>query len=433
MAAIPRGSKMRKSLVTPVVGALLLSAVAVIAGAGPASAATSAPTQGVTATTIRVGIPYVDLAAVRQFGITLDQGSFPDAYNAVIANLNTQGGINGRRLAPYLVAVNPVGTGPAITACTQLSEDDSVFVAINPEQTDCYLQQHHVPTISGVLQDAVSAGGTPNFTLLPPPTAYDPVQLAVLAHQGDFKGKKVGIFAGTETDGSEAKVVQSSLKSLGVHVVQSAVDGAPQDDEVATNQQAALIAQRFQQAGVNEVVAVGTGATIWPESLQANDSSYLPAWIATSESGLESAVLGSSIQPKYLQNVLTTSPVPSNYTLWHTPAVQACDRVVRKAYPSLKITPPTDPLTGSDQTFYAVEAACLNVDLFATIAKAAGKNLTASTFVHAGYSLKNAAIPGSGLPVSFAPGRAYPLGPVYLVTFDRAKNALQFAATPAAK
>ena len=230
--------------------------------------------------------------------------------------------------------------------------------------------------------------------------------MAVLDHRGIFKGKKVGLFAGTETDGAELKVVQSSLKSLGVHVVESAVDGAPQSDEVATNQQAGLIAQRFQQAGVNEVIAVGTGATVWPESLQANESTYLPAWIATDESGLESAVLGSSIQPKYLENVLTTSPVPSNYALWHTPAVQACDRVVRKAYPSLKITPPTNPLTGSDQTFYAVESACLNIDLFSTIAKAAGKNLTWSTFTHAGYALRNAAIPGSGAPVSFAPGSA---------------------------
>ena len=102
---------MRKSLVTTVVGALLLSAVAIMGVAGPASAAASAPTQGVTATTIRVGIPYVDLAAVRQFGITLDQGSFPDAYNAIIANLNAQGGINGRKLVPYLVGGEPGGNG----------------------------------------------------------------------------------------------------------------------------------------------------------------------------------------------------------------------------------------------------------------------------------------------------------------------------------
>jgi hypothetical protein len=424
---------MRKTLALTVIGSLLLSAVAVVAGAGPASAAPTGPTQGVTATSIRVGIPYVDLAAVRQFGITLDQGSFPDAYNAIISNLNAQGGINGRHLVPYLVAVNPVGTGPAITACTQLAEDDAVFVAIAPQQADCFLEQHHVPTISGMFQEVQSPTSTPNFTLQPPPAAYDPLQLSVLKHEGDFKGKKVGLFAGTETDATELKVVQSSLASLGVHIVQSAVDSAPQDDEVATNQQAGLIAERFQEAGVNEVVAVGTGATVWPESLQANESTYLPAWIATDESGLESAVLGSSIEPKYLENVLTTSPVPSNYVLWHTPAVQECDRVVRKAYPSLKITPPTNPLTGSDQTFYAVESACLNIDLFATIAKVAGKNLTWSTFAQAGYGIRNGAIPGSGAPVSFGPGRAYALGPVYLVTFDRAKNVLQFADTAATK
>ena len=267
---------------------------------------------------------------------------------------------------PYLVAVNPVGTAPAITACTQLAQDDEVFVAIAPQQPDCYLQQYHVPTIAGSFQN-VQSGGAPNFTLEPPLAAYDQRQLAVFAHRGVFKGKVVGLFAGSETDGRELHVVQSALTSLGVHVVKSAVDSAPSGDQAATYQQAAVITQIFQSARVNEVVAVGTGATIWPESLQAK-STYSPAWIATSEPGLESAVLGSSIAPKYLKNVLTSSPVPSNYQIWHTAAVQQCDQVVRKAYPGLKITPPTDPLTGSDQTFYAVESACVNLALFTTIA-----------------------------------------------------------------
>src|ERR1700683_2133680 len=139
---------LRKSFVFLVASSLLLGAVAIVSGASAAAAASGPPSQGVTATTIRVGIPYVDLAAVRQFGITLDQGSFPDAYNALIKNLNDHGGINGRRLVPYLVAVNPVGTGPAITACTQLAENDQVFVALAPQQPDCFLQPHPVPTIS---------------------------------------------------------------------------------------------------------------------------------------------------------------------------------------------------------------------------------------------------------------------------------------------
>jgi hypothetical protein len=423
---------MRKSFVPLVVGSLILSVVGITGGTGAVAAGASTPSQGVTATTIRVGIPYVDLAAVRQFGITLDQGSFPDAYNALIANLNAQGGVNGRHLVPYLVAVNPVGTGPAITACTQLAEDDAVFVAINPQQSDCFLQQHHVPTIAGSFQSAESPGGTPNFTVQPPLAAYDPVQLSVFAHRGVFKGKKVGLFAGRESDAAELQVVQKALKTLGVHVTESAVDDAPPDDQTASNQQVALITQRFQQAGVNEVVAVGMGSTIWPEALADDQSTYSPPWIATSEPGLETAVLGSAIASKYLKNVVTSSPVPSNYEIWHTPAVQKCDSVVRKAYPALKITPPTNPLTGSDQTFYAVEAACINLALFTTIAKAAGKNLTQSSFTHAGYGLKDAVIPGAGTPVSLGPGRAYAIGPVYLVTYDAAQNVLQFAGTPAA-
>lgn len=423
---------MRRICVPLVVSSLALGVVAVVGSSDPMPVGASPPSQGVTATTIRVGIPYVDLASVRQFGITLDQGSFPDAYNAIISSLNAHGGINGRRLVPYLVAVNPVGTAPAITACTQLAEDDQVFVALAPQQPDCFLQQHHVPTIAGSFQNVQSSGGTPNFTLEPPLSAYDPHQLSVLAHRGIFKGKKVGLFAGGESDGTELQAVQTALKSLGVNVVKSAVDGAPSGDAAATYQQAAIATQIFRSAGVNEVVAVGTGATIWPESLQANQSTYSPPWIATSEPGLEGAVLGSSIAPQYLKNVLTTSPVPSNYQIWHTPAVQQCDRVVRKAYPTLKITPPTNPLTGSDQTFYAVESACINLALFTTIAKAAGKNLTWTSFAHAGYGLRGATIPGSGAPVSFGSGRAYAIGPVYLVTFDPAKKVLQFASSPAA-
>ena len=424
---------MRKSLAFLVASSLTLGAVAAVGSGGPASAGSGPPTQGVTATTIRVGIPYVDLSAVRKFGITLDQGSFPDAYNALIANLNAHGGVDGRHLVPYLLAVNPVGTAPALTACTQLAADDKVFVAVNPQQPDCFLQQYHVPTIAGSLQSVQSSGDAPNFTLVPPPAAYDRLQLSVFAHQGVFKGKKVGLFAGAETDGRELQVVQEELRSLGVHVVQSAVDDVPTGDEAASNQEVAIIAQRFQAEGVDEVIAVGTGGTIWPESLQAAQSSYTPSWIATSQPSLETAALSLSIQPKYLRNVLTSSPVPSNYEIWHTPAVQQCDSVVRRAYPNLKITPPANPIAGSDQTFYAIESACLNLALFTTVAKAAGKNLTSSSFAHAGYALRDAAIPGAGGPVSFAPGRAYAIGPVYLVTYDAAKSVLQFSASPATR
>ena len=420
---------------TWVVGALaVVSTLAATAGAGSASATTSSAggSTGVTATTIRIGIPYVDLSAVRQFGIKLDQGNYPDAYNALIANINAHGGIDGRHLVPYLVAVNPVGTAPAATACTQLAEDDKVFVAIAPQQPDCFLQQYKVPTITGTFQDVTGSASAPNFTLTPPPIAYDPVQLAAFARQGVFKGKTVGLFAGGLTDQPELNVARSTLARLHVKVADAAVDSAPTTDQSAVYQQQSIIAQRFESSHVDEVVAVGTGSLIWPDALAANQSTYHPSWVATSQPSLETGVLAASIPSAYLKNVLTSSPIPSNYQIWHTPAVQQCARIVRKAYPSDKMTPPTNPISGSDQTFYSVEAACTNLALFTTIAKAAGKDLTLSSFAKAGYGLRHVTIAGAATPVSFGANRPYPLGTVIPVTYEASKNVLQFANAPVA-
>jgi hypothetical protein len=287
--------------------------------------------------------------------------------------------------------------------------------------------QQGVPTISGSYQEGPASGIAPNFTLNPPQVAYDPVQLKLFAREGVFKRKKVGIFAGQTTDAPELHVVESALHSLHVSVVATAVDAGASGDQVAINQQANIIAQRFQASGVDEVVAVGEGSLVWPDALQANQSSYHPPFVATNEGTIETAVLAASISSTYLRGVLTSSPVPSNYQIWHTPFVQHCDKVVRKAYPSDKITPPTNPISGSDQTFYSVEAACINMALFTTIAKAAGKDLTVANFEKAGYGLRNATIPGSASSVSFGPGRSYPLGPVIPVTYDPAKKVLVFA------
>ena len=423
---------MRGSFVSLAVGFLTAGAV-LWSSTGQAlqgaEAASPSSTEGVTAATIRVGVPYVDLSAVRKFGITLDHGDYPDAYDALIADINAHGGIDGRKLVPFLVAVNPVGTAPAATTCTQLAQDDHVFVVLAPQQPDCYLTQYDVPTINGSAQD-VSATGTPNFTLTPPPLAYDPLQLMVLARHGIFKGKKVGIFAGQVTDQQELQVVQSALKKLHVDTVASAVDSAPTGDQSAANQQAEVIAQRFQASGVNEVVAVGSGSVIWPEALQAAQSTYDPPWVATNSGTVNTAVIASSIAPAYLKKLVTTSPVLDNYQNWHQPADQRCYQVVRKAYPGDKITQPTEPITGSDQSFFAIEDACDNLALFTAIAREAGKDLTRASFLKAGYALHGAQLPGSAVPVSFAPARPYPLSAVYIGRYDAAKNSVLYSSSP---
>jgi hypothetical protein len=126
--------------------------------------------------------------------------------------------------------------------------------------------------------------------------------------------------------------------------------------------------------------------------------------------------------------MVTSSAVLDNYRTWHQAADQQCYQIVRKAYASDKITPPSNPIAGSDQSFFAIQDACDNLAMFTAIVKAAGKDLTRESFIKAGYGLRNVNLPEAAVPVSFAPQRPYPLGPVYLGHFDTTKNSLVFSA-----
>ncbi len=182
--------------------------------------------------TIRVGIPYVDVdaAALRADGLNVNWGSVPEAFKAVIDN------INGRKIVPYRMAVNPIGTAPAATACTELTEDDSVFAVITPLEVTCYLQ-HHTPVVASIYPAGRSTSVAQDFTPTPPDAAYDPLALSVFDKRGLFKHKTVALFDGGVGDDSELGLVHSALGKLHLRVVTTAVDTAPQGDEAAVNAQ----------------------------------------------------------------------------------------------------------------------------------------------------------------------------------------------------
>jgi Periplasmic binding protein len=407
--------------------------VAMGQGIEPTYGASSTP--GVTAGKIEIGIPYVDLAAVRQqFGLNINQGSYPDAYSALIANVNAHGGINGRKIIPAFVPVNPAGTAAAATACTQLTEDTPVFVAISPLSPECYLE-HGVPTINSTVTETLSSGAAANFTVTPPASAYDPLQLTALTRLGIFRGKKVGVFGGSITDKDEVRVVDTSLTQNHVRVVTTAINSAPTSDTAAAYQQQAVIAQRFKSEGVNEVVAVGSGSSTWPLGQQNNEATYNPSWVATNWNDLDGTVTGKGLQAKYLTNAVATTPTQSDSSMWLDPGIQQCVRIIRKAYPSDVIASPIGQSASdtSNDTYVAPVAACQNLAMFATIAKTAGKELTVTSFTHAGYGVKNARLPGSNATISFGPGRAYALGPVYLSRYRVSSGQFVIAPKPISK
>jgi Periplasmic binding protein len=401
--------------------------------AGTAATAAASPNAGVTSTKIHIGVPYVDLSSLASEGVKLTQGSWPDAYGALIANLNAHGGIDGRKIVATYDPVNLAnGTVGVDAVCTTLTEDDSIFVAMSPYEPNCYLENHDTPTINATIEGSITGPSAANFTLTPPPSAYDPLQLSVYDKLGLFKGKKVAVVGGQTADQSQVTADIATLKKLHVNVVESAVNSAPAGDQSAFIAQDQVIINRFQNAGVNEVVAVGAAGSGWAAGLAETGSSFNPPWIALVDSSLSATLAGGpSGQTKYLKKVTTSAATPTSLQVYGDPLIQKCISIIKKAYPHDEIAAPSTSANDQDHSYVAPESACEDLALFADIAKAAGKDLTVASFTKAGYALRNVTLPGPGGPVSFGPGRAYAIGPVIIGHYDAATNQLVFASKSA--
>ena len=86
--------------VVVVLGAMLIS--------GSTQAGASSPAdQGVTPTTIRIGISVINFAALQAVGVTLNDGNYQDAVSALTANINAHGGVDGAIGKANVVVYDP--------------------------------------------------------------------------------------------------------------------------------------------------------------------------------------------------------------------------------------------------------------------------------------------------------------------------------------
>jgi hypothetical protein len=390
------------------------------------SSGPSIATQGVTSSEIHVGIPWVDFQALKSIGVNINHGNYVQAYTALIDHMNAQGGINGRKIVPTFVPENPASSTDPAKNCAQLTQDDKVFSAFGPVYATCYLNAG-VSTIAGVYATGATAGAAENFNLTPPASALDPLIIKTLG-TSHFKGKKVAIYAGGTADASDLGTVEADIKAQGGEVVSTGTNTAPASDQAATNQQFGVIAQKFQSAGANLVVALGSGSNGWPTGLVNDQISYNPSWIAMESDTVIAYAQGATASPSHLTNMVTLSPSIDQTDAWKTPAIQQCASIVKAKYPNDQMVTTGDASTNT--TFVSVVQSCQILSLFEQMAKAAGKNLTADSFIQAGYGLKDIKIPGVPGTLSFGQNQPYAIGNLYPGKYDVAKKVVVVSPVP---
>ena len=422
---------MRKAIAAT---AMLLFSMTGIIQLVAVNAAEAAPQtgQGVTPTSIKLGITYPDVAAIRSI-INVDPGDYHVAYTTLINQINAHGGINGRKIDPVFAPVDPLGTAGAATACTKLTEDDNVFAVLGFFQgadVACYLTTHNVPIIGASLTAAQSAQATaPWFNTIISDSDLIPKEMAIFKQEGAFAGKKVGV-VGTSPDQAEMNLVIPELHKLGIDVVQTAVNSVPDTDPAAFTQEYGVIAEKFQTSGVNTVVAVGNAGNSWAEALQSNQSTYHPRIVATDYIDLDAYVTNKlGYSQAIIKNALTAGGYPPVAVVWDDPAMKRCVASIHAAEPGATINDPVTATSSTPVTWTAPELACQQMALFSAFAKAAGKTLNNQTLSKGAVSLGHVTIPGGGGSFSFSSGHGDGNGPVFVYQWNPTKNVLQLKTT----
>lgn len=394
----------------------------------PAATAAAAPlAPGITNSSIKIGIPYVDLASVAQFTHGLNQGNYQSVYQALISAINKGGGINGRKIQASYVAVNPIGTASSSAACTQLTEDDQVFAVLGFFQNNdalCYTQLHSTPIIGGTMTTQLLASSKAAwFSTVPIDNAIEPAAITAFARAGAFKGKRVAVMSLSTAPTGLASSVIRALARNGVRPVATATITADNSDPEASLQQiSGVVALKFRTAGANVVVPVGEAAQTWGTATASGN--YHPQIVAPSYNSVTTYTSGTGVNPAVIAKAVSAYVFPlSNGTKavgWADPAMQRCVRIVRAA--GQKILPPTVTARNGNDSYVSVVQACQNLALFTAIVRRAGKNLNDTTFQAAGNTLGLVHIPaqGSGIYSKRAPAGTFPL---YVYNWVQSQNA----------
>lgn len=221
---------------------------------GAAPGAATVP--GITATTIRIGIAYPDISALRELGPAYDNGNVPAQFQALIQGYRQQHllPVGGRDIQLYFASFNVLDANAQNTACRTLVEDDHVFAVIGVEYfetgSDCVARQFHTPLITNDgPDDAAMQSGAPYLISMEPSTGAVLRNWVYWAlHSGYLNGKKVGVYYSTAdpiSANDAQKNVIGTLQKLGHAPVAVATTtdtlGGPPD---------AIAVQKFRAAGV---------------------------------------------------------------------------------------------------------------------------------------------------------------------------------------
>jgi hypothetical protein len=440
----PRATQVRTAviiiaIVVGLIAWLVLAPAGTPGGSGTAGAAevasstsatpvtqASTSTRGVSATSINVVFPIVainSLAGKEGFAEDKEYNEQIPAIHLYVDQINKAGGINGRMINPIIVQFDPTNDANMQSLCRQWTQGSPAAFAVvdgigtwEQDNQLCVAQQGQTPLLS-------AWSTTTNWTNLGSPylwwTGADmaPV-LAAVVQWGQSSGrlghgKKVGVVVSDQAADQAAlnDYLLPDLKKAGITPTVQTVAGSA-NQTATTNSDAQLAVEKFKAAGVQSVIPLLPENAFFPYIGAENSQQYYPQLLLSDYQSTIEVALG--LIPVPYEQALNGQEGVTTETLGgiddDRPQAQGgYDPGTRSCYTTWHAYHPK-PIAGTLYHYIEeqgpIQAWCGAIRLFATAAKAAGKDLNRRTFVEAMSKITNYA--GTLSPVwTFGPNKFY--------------------------
>lgn len=376
---------------------------------------------GVTESTIRLGFTTSDLDELRSIGLVdINRGDPQQVLDALIDDVNSRGGINGRMLEATLEVLVPFDSSAADAACVAMTEDIEVFAVLAPftgpnsELNSCISERNETVVVGGTPTPSQLEGAQAPWLT---DTMFSDRRLAgvvQLMEDEGLLGDTVGVVFTPEERSAADDIVIPELNSLGKDIVDVVFD-VPDGDTFAGASEFETFVEIFRTEGVDSVVLVENTATFGSSQLAGSD---LDANILIVDTRLLLNGLGALADANLdeLAGVIGSGGA-SNEERWELEATQDCVRAFEDANPDIEVLPSGDVPAGDPDWLSNILIFCTPLRLFELAATAAGAELTHETFLAGADSLGEIDLPGTPF-ASIGPGKYDAADAVRLTVFD---------------
>ncbi len=335
--------------------------------------------RGVTAESIKVGVPYSDVTFI----------GWEPSHEATLIwqvaadTINSQGGVLGRMIEVVTIGVSPVDAVAQEAACVELTEDEEVFVAMGVIRNEiplCYTVLHDTITINTyqTQPEIFEQSVAPMIGFLPLAERAVEAQLATLIDSGRLQDRKVALSA-TPTTIELADTMSQILGDAGIEVVSVTNFQSPSSDQFAIDNEMDVNFERWASEGADAVVAVPGAAVPTTGALSRNG--WDGAYVITDAPGTDLGLLeGFGYGAEALVGSIAIVPA-DNAALYEAgqAGVKECFDTFDNAFDD---DAPVELRPEGRQTGVVglIVRSCQALELFKAIAELAGPDLTNDSF-----------------------------------------------------